>query len=479
MRATLAWLVAALAGGVDRRARKASPWTPQRELEALPAFVRSLNASARVSQELARTVAAYPAASSTAEALRLARLAFAQKQHFVLLWENRVFCDADHLHAEKHKIHYMFGVLASIAQRRRLPNCLFVWDQGARGTGCPPAAPEVPCLVIAKLHGFGAPGILVPNPYFCHVAFWDERSARIRDAAAKRPFAQRDPRLFWRGGVTRSCNPGNVARVSALSLTADDEAAFDVRCTSCVPPQGNCPSTAASLKHKHGGARAWKLAFPSGHDAFNYTKSMRGVGDSHNRSWFVEPHDFSLYKYVLNLPGTMGGSYSRNLNYLWLLGSAVFLWDSPAVEWYYPALRHGATHVSVTRASAPKALAKLATNQTKATALAAAASDVHDAYLCGDCLERYWLATIDQIRTRQSQAQVLDHAHGSLLHEALRDVNCETLREFALVDDATGAPMNTEHDFFGGHPGTLRALDDWDDLKFACLASKAANIDRR
>ena len=31
--------------------------------------------------------------------------------------------------------------------------------------------------------------------------------------------------------------------------------------------------------------------------------------------------------------------------------------------------------------------------------------------------------------------------------------------------------LDAEHDFFGGHPGTFRALGDWDDLKFACLAS--------
>ena len=58
------------------------------------------------------------------------------------------------------------------------------------------------------------------------------------------------------------------------------------------------------------------------------------------------------YKYVLNLPGKTDGSYSRNLNHLWAVGSAVLLWDGPVVEWLYPALKHGETHASVSRSSA-------------------------------------------------------------------------------------------------------------------------------
>ncbi|KAH8095730.1 hypothetical protein JL720_3053 [Aureococcus anophagefferens] len=371
------WLPLWLAVVVAREAR----WAPQRELERRHPD-DALNASARVRRELERTVDAYPKARSDEDALRLARQALAATQHFVLLWQNRIFCAADHLHADKHKIHYMFSLIASMAERAPLPNALFVWDQGARGTGCPPGAPETPCFVIAKVSGYGARGILVPNPYFCHLRFWDDRAGRIRGAAALRPFAGRDPRLFWRGGVTRSCNPGNVARVAAISLTSDDATAFDVRCTSCQPPNSDAC----------GGA-------------FNYTASMRHLADGRNRSLFVEPHDFSRWRHVLNMPGTMGGSYSRHLNHLWNLGSTA-----------------------------------------------------------------YWRAALDAVRTRQRQARVLDDGAGSLLHDALHDVDCEALREFVLADDA-GAPMDAEHDFFGGHPGTFRALGDWDDLKFACLAS--------
>ena len=67
--------------------------------------------------------------------------------------------------------------------------------------------------------------------------------------------------------------------------------------------------------------------------------------------FYTEP-DYANYKYVLNLPGKTDGSYSRNLNHLWYVGAAVLLWDTPAVEWYYPALKHGATHAAINRTTA-------------------------------------------------------------------------------------------------------------------------------
>ena len=126
------WLPVWLATVAAREAR----WAPQRELERRHPD-DALNASARVRRELERTVDAYPKARSDEDALRLARQALAATQHFVLLWQNRIFCAADHLHADKHKIHYMFSLIASMAERAPLPNALFVWDQGARSNSRP------------------------------------------------------------------------------------------------------------------------------------------------------------------------------------------------------------------------------------------------------------------------------------------------------------------------------------------------------
>ena len=76
--------------------------------------------------------------------------------------------------------------------------------------------------------------------------------------------------------------------------------------------------------------------------------------------------NYTMYKYVLNLPGSTSGSYSRNLNRaspvsyavlrridgsihadLWSLDSVVLLWRDGVKEWYYPALEHGVTHLDL------------------------------------------------------------------------------------------------------------------------------------
>ena len=46
------------------------------------------------------------------------------------------------------------------------------------------------------------------------------------------------------------------------------------------------------------------------------------------RSTQVAKENYTRYKYVLNLPGSTSGSYSRNLNHLWFLGSVVLFWKA-------------------------------------------------------------------------------------------------------------------------------------------------------
>ena len=46
---------------------------------------------------------------------------------------------------------------------------------------------------------------------------------------------------------------------------------------------------------------------------------------------YIPKEDFGRYRYQLNLPGSVSGSYSRNLNHLWLVGSVVAMWNAPSV----------------------------------------------------------------------------------------------------------------------------------------------------
>merc|ERR1719182_640956 len=83
----------------------------------------------------------------------------------------------------------------------------------------------------------------------------------------------------------------------------------------------------------------------------------------------VAKENYTRYKYVLNLPGSTSGSYSRNLNHLWSLDSVVMLWRDGVKEWYYPALAHGVTHLDVNKTDLVKSVRGLEADPGKASKL--------------------------------------------------------------------------------------------------------------
>mmetsp|Transcript_25513 Transcript_25513/g.87601 ORF Transcript_25513/g.87601 Transcript_25513/m.87601 type:complete len:210 (+) Transcript_25513:290-919(+) len=130
----------------------------------------------------------------------------------------------------------------------------------------------------------------------------------------------------------------------------------------------------------------------------------------------VDKTTFGNYRYQLNLPGSVSGSYSRNLNHLWMLGSAVVLWDAPYVEWYYPALRDGVTHVTVNKSDAFSVVRGL--SEARTLKLAAEAARVHREFLSAGALAAYWRELVRQYRDHFGLAAVVDSP--AFLETALR-----------------------------------------------------------
>jgi len=124
-------------------------------------------------------------------------------------------------------------------------------------------------------------------------------------------------------------------------------------------------------------------------------------------SW-VEQEDYAKYKYVINLPGQTAGSYSRNLNHLWSLGAAVLLWDTAIVEWYYPALVTGETHLSVNRSTAIEIIDRIEQDNSALKRLVEGALTVHAESTCAKCIAHHWNDVFHAIRQRVSYDLVLD-----------------------------------------------------------------------
>ena len=139
---------------------------------------------------------------------------------------------------------------------------------------------------------------------------------------------------MWRGAIrTRDdCEDefGNFARAEAVALTARDPASFDVRCLQCDVRDS--------------------AARPC--DRPRFSAATRRDVLSLGRAAHANRSVYGAYQFQLNLPGSVSGSYSRNLNHLWLLGSVIAMWDAPYVEWYYPALAEGVTHLALNRSTA-------------------------------------------------------------------------------------------------------------------------------
>ena len=70
--------------------------------------------------------------------------------------------------------------------------------------------------------------------------------------------------------------------------------------------------------------------------------AQRGAGVSLN----------TLSKFWRGYPDpAVGYRAGRNLNHLWATRAVVLLWDSEIVEWYYPALEAGRTHLALNRST--------------------------------------------------------------------------------------------------------------------------------
>jgi hypothetical protein len=103
----------------------------------------------------------------------------------VLVYDSRIFVSSAFLAKEKNKKHVNF--VASVMTAGALPNAAYLFEGNSTGyCGDDDAglAPEqrLPCLVIAKRGGYADPGVLVPNPYFHDLQFWDA----VRNAVKSR-----------------------------------------------------------------------------------------------------------------------------------------------------------------------------------------------------------------------------------------------------------------------------------------------------
>jgi len=342
-----------------------------------------------------------------------------QELFTVLILNNKLFVSKRFLADRKYFYHVVFA--RSALDLKPIPNMIYQFEDGASGSAnrfhCIDKKDDnkynrllldielkrndpdyrqrfgnvvPPRLSIAKREGYTPCGLLCPNPYIQNISSFALNSFKLEDAATSHPFEDRDERLFWRGHIRgrngkypNHCKSesGNYARLSAASLTSERPDLFDIRCTKCEPRDANL----YPCSHlPYDAAMNWSI--------YHLSNTIHGE--------YIDQINFTRYQHFLNLPGSTSGSYSRNLNNLWILGGIVFLWQSAHVEWYYPALINGVTHITVNRSNAINMLQMIRHNKSLTDRLRTGARLIHDTYFCPDCFASYFEELLLRLRRK-------------------------------------------------------------------------------
>ena len=255
-----------------------------------------------------------------------------------------------------------------------------------------PEYPPIPTFVIAKKYPHPR-GILFPNPYFSDLSSWKVEMSNLLKIAEQKDWKARTHRVFWRGKLNWLSNmtrceylSGRFARLSAATMSVTHPKLFDVKVTDC--PQ------------------KWDRTLCS--NIYNYTHSeIEALSDCtpiHGKS--VPHKNFSDFSMVLDLPGSTRGSYSRNLNHLWLMGGVVLIWTGPMIgkdgaeQWYSPALTDKHTHRVIDRKTAQLVVFQILNNPEERKYLVENARSVAQRLLCADCLVEYALTALMRMEQR-------------------------------------------------------------------------------
>ena len=406
-------------------------------------------AKQRVLDHAMRDVARY-AIDESHKATKLAlRSALLDKTHAIWILQGRLFVHKAYLGEMKRELHLRFMNSVLRKKSELIKNTVYTFDEGASGPSHD-CDPHLPKLVIAKKNGEKQCGILVPNPYFGDLyRNWERERSALVALGRRRKWENRRPQLFWRGKIRgreavinkeRDCSreAGNYARLQAASLTAHDAKKFDVRTNTCRPRP--IRSLSQDLCRK---------LLPQNDDL----AAIRDSGCKAVQGRFMNHGKFNTFQFLLDLPGSTTGSYSRNLNHLWLLGAVVVFWSGPllepggALQWYSAGLRDGRTHVTVNVSTAKATLNAIYDHVAWRNELLENSRGVADNLLCGECMGSYMTTVLTSLRQRlplldSALNQRTTHSANATLAELLQRENCARHFAAGLVEVVRGTPRN-------------------------------------
>lgn len=288
---------------------------------------------------------------------------------------------------------------------------LYLFDASAAGPSVGACNIRAPIVTIAKTRD-GQCGHLVPNPYFGDLELWAREMRVLRKKSRAKPWESRDRRIFWRGVIraAKSCeqDKGNIARLQAVALTVEHPEEFDVGCIKCAPMKTNSCSVRDEFEQK-------------------FVENPTVVEPSPQSAW-------TNYKYLLNLPGSTTGSYSRNLNHLWIVGGIVLLWDVGGTEFYSDRLVEGKTHLTVNKSTVRQAVSRVEENPTLARTLLRGAESVYREFISAERLSHTLSTFFENYIRTYFQDRDLQSYLAEIIHDRQHDNNSTAAKCGDLVE---------------------------------------------
>lgn len=250
----------------------------------------------------------------------------------------------------------------------------FAMVYGADG---PRSRRPYPVLGFGKIHPAVQPGLLIPNPFFVNPRWWETFTDGLYVHAQTRPWHTKSAKGLFRG----ACGPGAKARFELLSVR--DTEHLDVGFTK-ADGYDTVQDCVFALAKEHRFKRA---------DAV-YLLNNKVLPQ-------VPQNNYSHYRYLIHMPGSATGSYSRNLQYLWSHGSIVLIYRHEAIEYYYQWLREGETHLAVDDTDILEKIRWVEANITLRKTLLKGARTFQRKYLSNAALVDRWWSILGPLRERQ------------------------------------------------------------------------------
>lgn len=239
---------------------------------------------------------------------------------------------------------------------------------------------HAPLFAIAYKGGnfVARPSALIPSPYFLDPKWWQNFTEEALAVASQRPWRQRKRAALFRG----ACGPGGVERLRLAAL--EESPLLDVGIVGFI-------GSYRSVKHCIHTVNNESLHAPP-------HEMQRIFGRIKPKLAML---DYSNYRYLLHMPGAATGSYSRNLQHLFMHGSIVLFWRCDAKEWYYPLLKDR-VHVVYCNASTIEAvITEIEENEVLRETLLAGSEYVARHFFSAATIRRRWNELLTPLGPRQ------------------------------------------------------------------------------